>query len=113
MPLAYDCYAIIAPGLEAITARELAVLGFTPKNTEPGGITFDATAIQLYAANLHLRTASRVLVRVAEFGARTFFELERHARKIPWERFVVPGGAIAFRVTSRKSKLYHDGAIEE
>jgi putative N6-adenine-specific DNA methylase len=67
----------------------------------------------LYDANLRLRVASRVLVRVAEFRARTFFELERHARRVPWERFVAPGGAVRLRVSSRKSKLYHEGAIAQ
>jgi putative N6-adenine-specific DNA methylase len=65
------------------------------------------------AANLWLRTASRVLVRVAEFRAKTFFELERSARKIEWERFVADGSGVRFRVTCRKSKLYHSGAVAQ
>lgn len=109
----YTTYAVTAPGIEAITAAELAALGLAVVATEPGGVTFHATSPQLYAANLHSRTASRVVVRVAEFTARTFFELERHAKKVPWERFAAPGAAVRFRVTSRKSKLYHQGAIEE
>jgi putative N6-adenine-specific DNA methylase len=68
---------------------------------------------ELYTANLWLRTASRLTVGAAEFRARTFFELERHARKIPWERWVTKGRAVRLRVTSRKSKLYHEGAIAE
>jgi putative N6-adenine-specific DNA methylase len=52
-------------------------------------------------------------VRVAEFRAKTFFELERSARKIDWERFVPQGGAARFRVTCRKSKLYHSGAVAQ
>ena len=113
MPLTYSCYAITPPGIEAITAKELVSFGITADKVEPGGIEFSATSAQLYAANLWCRTASRFIVRVAEFSARTFFELERHGKKVPWERFVAPKGAISFRVTSRKSKLYHQGAIEE
>jgi putative N6-adenine-specific DNA methylase len=52
-------------------------------------------------------------VRVATFRARAFHELERLARAVPWERFVSSGAAIRFRVTSRKSRLYHTGAIEQ
>jgi putative N6-adenine-specific DNA methylase len=52
-------------------------------------------------------------VRVATFRAQAFHELERLARAIPWERFVTTGGAVTFRVTSRKSRLYHTGAIEQ
>jgi putative N6-adenine-specific DNA methylase len=64
-------------------------------------------------ANLWLRIASRVIVRAATFRARSFMELERHARRIPWERFVSPGTPLRFRVTSRKSRLYHTEAIAQ
>lgn len=113
MPDTHSCYAITPPGIEAITAQELTAFGITPGKVEPGGIEFPATPAQLYGANLLCRTASRFIVRVAEFTARTFFELERHGKKVPWGRFVAPKGTVSFRVTSRKSKLYHQGAIEE
>lgn len=64
-------------------------------------------------ANLWLRTASRVVVRLARFKATAFYDLERIARQIPWERFVSDGQPVEFRVTSRKSRLYHSDAIEE
>lgn len=64
-------------------------------------------------ANLWLRTASRVLVRIAEFRAKAFFELELNAKKIPWATYLTPGARVAFRVTARKSKLYHTGAIAQ
>ena len=64
-------------------------------------------------ANLWLRTASRVLVRAAAFRAQAFHELERLARAIPWERYLTAGAPVRFRVTSRKSRLYHTGAIEQ
>ena len=47
-------------------------------SVEPGGVAWSGNLESLARANLGLRTASRVLVRVAEFRARTFFELERH-----------------------------------
>jgi putative N6-adenine-specific DNA methylase len=64
-------------------------------------------------ANLWLRTASRVIVRVAQFRATEFFELEKRAKKIPWDEFLGAGGSAEFRVTARKSKLYHSDAIAE
>jgi putative N6-adenine-specific DNA methylase len=108
-----DCYAVTAPGLEAVTAAELARLGLGPLGAEEGGISFRADLPGLYLANLQLRTASRVLVRLATFEARGFPELERHARKVPWGDCLGPGSAASFRVTSKKSKLYHAGAIEK
>ncbi len=113
MPMPLECFAVMAPGLEALTAGELRDLELTPTGTEPGGIGFLAAREGVYRANLHLRTASRVLVRVGTFHASAFHELERRARRLPWEQFVTPGSAVEFRVTSKKSRLYHQDAIAE
>ena len=109
---ALEAYAAAAPGLESVVARELKSLGITPR-LETGGVSFRATIATVARANLWLRTASRVIVRVAMFRAQAFHELERLARALPWERFVRPGTPVGFRVTSRKSRLYHTGAIEQ
>jgi putative N6-adenine-specific DNA methylase len=109
----YDCYAITAPGIEQVTARELAALGVAPGDVEPGGVAFRATKAGLYSANLELRSASRVLVRLASFHAAAFHELERRAGRLAWNRFLAPQAVAEFRVTSRKSKLYHQDAIAE
>jgi putative N6-adenine-specific DNA methylase len=115
MPLAagYSCYAITAPGIESFTATELVSLGITPDATESGGVAFQATLRQVYVANLELRTANRIVVRLAEFPARAFYELERKAKRVPWAEFTTPGAPVRFRVTSRKSKLYHQDAVAE
>jgi putative N6-adenine-specific DNA methylase len=105
-------YAVAAPGLEELVAREIRSLGIDA-TVEGGGVAFTGGLSELYRTNLHLRTATRVLLRIASFRARTFFELERHARKIEWARFVQNGARVSFRVTSKKSKLYHEGAIAE
>jgi putative N6-adenine-specific DNA methylase len=64
--------------------------------------------------NLWLRTASRVLLRLGEpFRATTFAELVRKASGLSWERFVRKGVRAAFRVSCRKSRLYHSGAVAE
>jgi putative N6-adenine-specific DNA methylase len=104
---------VTPPGVEGITARELAGLGLAPGVPTPGGVPFGAVHGELYAANLMLRTATRVLVRLAEFPARAFYELERKAKRVPWGLVLRPGDPVAFRVTSRKSKLYHLDGIAE
>jgi len=109
---ALEAYAAAAPGLEPVVARELKSLGIAPR-LETGGVSFRATIETVAGANLWLRTASRVIVRVAVFRAQAFHELERLARAVPWERFVAPGAPVRFRVASRKSRLYHTGAIEQ
>jgi putative N6-adenine-specific DNA methylase len=107
-----SCFAIAAPGLESLVAAELEALGIAG-TVESGGVSWRGGLDSIARANLWLRTASRVLVRVGEFRARTFWELERHARRLPWGRFVVAGAPVRFRVTSRKSRLYHTDAIAE
>ncbi len=105
-------FAVTAPGLEALAAAELGRLGVGGE-VEAGGVGWRGGVESLCRANLELRTASRVLVRVAEFRARTFFELERHARKVPWERYIAPGRAVKVRASSHKSRLNHQRAVAE
>jgi putative N6-adenine-specific DNA methylase len=106
------CFAIVAPGLEPLVAAELTALGIRGE-VEPGGIGWAGSESSIALANLWLRTASRVVMRAAEFRARTFFELERYAKRIAWERFVMPGSRVEFRVTCKKSKLYHSDAVAQ
>lgn len=105
-------FAVTAPGLEPLCAQELRTLGIKPR-AEDGGVAWTGDLASIARANLWSRTASRVIVRVAEFRARAFYELELHAKRIPWERFVQDGAAVEFRVTCRKSKLYHSDAVAQ
>lgn len=107
-----EIFAITAPGLEPLALRELADLGIAG-SAVPGGVVWSGDQEQLYLANLQLRTASRIVVRMANFRARSFIELERHARRIDWGRYAAPGRGIRLRVSSRKSRLYHERAIAE
>jgi putative N6-adenine-specific DNA methylase len=104
------CYAVAAPGIEGLVASELGAIGIDGR-ADTGGVAWTGDAASLYRANLWLRTATRVLVRVARFRATTFWELERRAAATPWAALVKPGMTVAFRVTAKKSKLYHSGAI--
>ena len=100
------------PGLEQLAGGELSALGLSTQ-IDAGGVTFRAGVRELYQANLHSRVASRIVVRFAQFGATAFWELEKRARVIPWGEMVAPGRAVTFRVTSKKSKLYHQEGIAE
>ena len=100
------------PGLELLAAGELAALGLAT-GLDTGGVSFRGGIRELYQANLRSRVASRILVRVAEFRATAFWELEKRARTVPWADYVGPGRPVSYRVTSRKSKLYHQEGIAE
>jgi putative N6-adenine-specific DNA methylase len=106
-------FAVAAPGLEPIVAGELAQLGLRGEATA-GGVTFHGGERELYRANLHLRTASRVLLRLGdEFYADSFSELRAKAGRLPWQSYLEPGQPVAIKATCHKSKLYHSDAVAE
>jgi putative N6-adenine-specific DNA methylase len=108
----FQLFASTAPDLESIAAGELKSLGMRGRQ-EVGGVAFAGDLDQLYEANLWLRTASRVVARLGRFHASTFYELERRAKKLPWEEFLPASGLVRLRVTCRKSRLYHSDAVAE
>ena len=111
-PNQHTAFAVTAPGLEPLCAAELKGLEVRCR-VEDGGVQWSGSLESIARANLWLRTASRVLVRVAEFRATAFYELELHAKRIAWDRFVTAGSTVEFRVTCRKSKLYHSDAVAQ
>jgi putative N6-adenine-specific DNA methylase len=116
-----DLFAVTAPGLAPVAALELVQLGLLPPDraaasagqVEPGGVAFSGGIEEIYRANLHLRTASRVLARLGSFYAAAFSELRKKAGRLPWENYLQPGVPITLRATSHKSRLYHSGAVAE
>jgi putative N6-adenine-specific DNA methylase len=121
-PAVDKLFAVCAPGLGPVLAQELAQLGLTTRRAivpwessghGPDGVEFEGELHDLYRANLWLRTASRVLVRLGEFNASAFPELRRKASHLPWERYLGPGQPVALRVTCDKSRLYHSGGVAE
>lgn len=113
LPEQLSCFAITTPGIESLLDTELKALGIAPVDAEAGGVHFMATRRQLADSLTWLRTANRVTVRLASFHARSFAELERHANKVPWADVLAARGTVHFRVTSKKSKLYHEDGIAE
>lgn len=109
----YDLFAICAPGLEGVLESEMRSLGLDVGKRDVGGVAFAGGSSALCRANLWLRTATRVIARVGEFHARLFDELERHARKLEWSRFLSHGAPVRLRVSTSKSRLYHSGAVAQ
>src|SRR5467141_2169794 len=106
-------FAVCAPGLPPVTAEEVRALGLQGRAL-PGGVEVQGDLPEAMRLNLWLRTASRVLLRLGEpFRATAFPELVRKASALPWERSVRKGIRVAFRVTCRKSRLYHSDAVAE
>ena len=106
-------FAITAPGLEGVLASELKSLGLKIGASVAGGVEFRGELADMQRANLWSRVANRIVVRMEEFHASSFHELERRAKKVAWDRFVSRGSSFQFRVTCRKSRLYHSDAVAE
>ena len=98
----YDLMATSTFGLESVVARELADLGYEGQIVQGGRILFRGPAPALCRANLWLRSADRVLLRVGSFEARDFEQLFERTRELPWERWM--GAEAAFPVTGRSVK---------
>ena len=122
----FKFYVSCTPGLESILEvesrqlrmlplREDRVSGTALESTdeEGGGILFEGTYAHIMRCNLHLRTASRIVVRLGEFYAAAFSELRKKSAKLEWGRYIRPGQKVNIRVTCRKSKLYHSDGVAE
>ncbi len=92
-------------GLEAVVSRELTGLGYEPRNIEVGRTLFAGSVRDVCRANLHLRCAGRVLVRMAEFHAVDFGTLFDAVAELPWERWIPKNGAFPVSGRSQKSQL--------
>src|SRR5512141_2170251 len=106
-------FAISAPGLETVLLDELRNLGVSRPEAVRGGVEFSGGIDAIRRVNLWSRIASRIVVRVDEFHASSFHELERRAKRVEWGRYLSAGSPVRFRVTCRKSKLYHSAAVAE
>lgn len=93
-------------GLEAVVKKELLALGYEELSVENGKVTFKATEKDIPIANLWLRTADRVLLKMGEFKATSFEELFEKTKALPWEEWITEDGEFTVKGKSVKSKLY-------
>jgi 23S rRNA G2445 N2-methylase RlmL len=98
----YDLIAACAFGLEAVVRRELESLGIEASIGESGRVHFRGNRETICQANLWLRAADRVLIRVAEFQAADFDALFETTRDFAWGK-LLPADA-SFPVTGRSIK---------
>ena len=93
-------------GLESLVADEARRLGFEDVEAKDGQVTFSGGALEAARANIGLRCAERVLIRLGEFPARTFDELFEGVRALPWERFIGEKDTFPVKGWSLKSMLH-------
>ena len=93
-------------GLEAVVAREIKALGYTDQRVEDGRVIFRGNELAICRANLWLRSAERLLIKVGEFDARDFGELFDRTRELPWATWIDANAAFPVRGKSVKSGLH-------
>jgi len=103
------------PGFETLCAKELASLALNIQQMSviPGGVEFKGRLDDCYLANLNLRTANRILLRLDTFKASNFKQLEKRLAEIPWELYLSHQNAFKIHATVKHCRLYHTGAIEK
>ena len=106
----------IAPchfGLESVLKREIQDLGYEIVQVEDGRVTFSGGIDAVCRANIFLRTAERVLLKVGSFQARTFEELFEGTKNIPWEDYIPADGKFwVAKAASVKSRLFSPSDIQ-
>ncbi|WP_088069126.1 THUMP domain-containing class I SAM-dependent RNA methyltransferase [Gottfriedia luciferensis] len=102
----YTLIATAAMGIEALVAREVKSLGFEDVKVENGRVVFKSDEDGIVKANLWLRTADRVKLRVGEFKATSFDELFEKTKALPWHKFIPRNGQFPVTGKSQKSKLF-------
>ena len=97
--------ATVSFGLEAVVKRELLALGFEQVRAAEGKVEFTATAADIPRANLWLRSADRVLLKMGEDTAVTFDELFQQTKALPWEKWIPADGQFNVQAKTVKSTL--------
>lgn len=98
--------ATSAFGLEAVVAREVRDLGYHETTVENGRVTFTADREAICRANLWIRSADRVLIKMGEFKALTFDELFEQTKALPWPDWITEDATFPVEGKSVNSKLY-------
>lgn len=100
-------------GIESVVKDECINLGFKNVQTFNGRVEFDGEFEEIIKANIHLRCADRVFIKMAEFKALTYEELFQNIKKINWQDFIEENGEFPISwVSSVKSKLYSKSDIQ-
>lgn len=109
-------YEWIAPchfGLEAVLKKEILDLGYEIVEVSDGRVIFKGDITALARANIFIRTAERIMLKVGSFTATTFDELFEGTKVLPWEEYIPEDGKFwVTKATTNKSKLFSSSDIQ-
>jgi len=93
-------------GLEKLLGEEIDALGYHRIETMDGRVTFEGDERAVFVANLRLRFAERVFIKLGSFSATSFEELFEGTKVLPWETFIGRNDAFPVKGHSIKSSLF-------
>lgn len=109
-------FELIAPchfGMESVLKREITDLGYDITEVADGRVTFFGDEEALCRANIFLRTAERILIKIGSFHAESFEELFQGTKALPWEEYIPEDGKFwVAKAASVKSKLFSPSDIQ-
>lgn len=112
-PVTLDIFLVAPPGLEACLLDEVKALKFPAAKQVVGGVSCRGQWRDVWRANLEVRGAARVLVRIGSFYASHLAQLDKRARAFPWLETLRKDVPARVEVTCHKSKIYHSAAAAQ
>lgn len=106
-------FLVAIPGLEDALEAEARAAGFSGVARLAGGVEIAGGLPEAARANMVLRTAVRILWRVASFRAMHLAQLDKRSRKVAWTDWLLPGTPVRVEAVCRASRIYHDKAARQ
>jgi putative N6-adenine-specific DNA methylase len=94
-------------GLEEVLAKELIDLGANDVEIQRRAVSFSGNKALMYKANLHCRTASRILKPIVTFSASTADDVYEQVKKMNWDDYLCPESTFAIDSTVYSEQFRH------
>lgn len=108
-----EIFLVTAPGLEDLLRKEAIEKGFKKPVADKGGVSIKGDWSDVWRANLVIRGASKILVRIATFRVVHLSQLDKRSRQIPWADVLRPETSIKVEASCKGSRIYHEKAAAE
>lgn len=108
-----EIFLVTAPGLELLLREEAVEKGFRKPKVAVGGVTVQGDWTAAFRANLDLRGASKVLVRITSFKVTHLAQLDKQLRAFAWGEVLRPDVSVRVEAACKSSRIYHSGAVVE
>ena len=101
----HTLFATCPRGLETILAQELQQQGCTAVTPTDGGVSCQGTMVHVYRANLHSRTASRILLQLTRTAYRSENDIYQAAKNIAWHNWFNVSQTFKVKVEGKRANV--------